>query len=251
MVDLTIQVAICVSKINLSLAYNKFSSSRFNMLKNLGSLTLSNDGFTRQIPIEISCFTRLVTLNLSSTDSFLSITLLKIENPNLAMLVQNVSEFVELYLDGVKVSPKRNQWSQALSSSQPNLIVLSMLLNHLSGHLDSSFLILSFSMFKNLTQINLTHNHLTNQFTSTYWEKLLNLVRHHDLCYNSLEGSILVSLFSIPSLRRLQLSNDQFFNQVESGLRRHPLFIKYHQIGRANIFLLHLSWKKLIQLLGL
>lgn len=187
------------------------------MLKNLGSLTLSNDGFTGQIPIETSCFTRLVTLNLSSTDSFLSITLLKIENPNLAMLVQNVSEFVELYLDGVKVSPQRNQWSQALSSSQPNLIVLSMLLNHLSGHLDSSFLILSFSMFKNLTQINLTHNHLTNQFTSTHWEKLLNLVRLHDLCYNSLEGSILVSLFSIPSLRRLQLSNDQFFNQVESG----------------------------------
>lgn len=105
MVDFTIQVAICVSKINLNLAYNKFSSSRFNMLKNLSSFTLSNDGFTRQIPIEISCFTRLVTLNLSSTDSFLSITLLKIENPNLAMLVQNVSEFVELYLDGVKVSP--------------------------------------------------------------------------------------------------------------------------------------------------
>ncbi|KAK9985957.1 hypothetical protein SO802_030908 [Lithocarpus litseifolius] len=92
------------------------------MLKNLSSLDSSNSGFAGQIPIEISCFTRLVTLNLS-TDPFLSITLLKIENPNLAMIVQNVSQFKELYLDGVNVSPQRNQWSQALSSSQPNLSV--------------------------------------------------------------------------------------------------------------------------------
>ena len=41
-------------------------------------------------------------------------------------------------------------------------------------------------------------------------------MRLHDLRYNSLEGSILVSLFSIPSLQRLQLSNDPFFSQVDS-----------------------------------
>ena len=199
---------------NLSLAYNKFSSPRFNMLRNLSSFDSSNSGFAGQIPIEISCLTRLVTLNLS-TDSFLRITLLKIEYPNLAMLVQNVSEFKELYLDGVRVSPQRNEWSRALPSSQSNIRVLSILLYHPSGHLDSS-LILSFNMFKNLTQINLTRNNLTSQITSTHWEKLLNLVRLHDLRYNSLEGSTLVSLFSIPSLQKPQLSNDPFFCQVES-----------------------------------
>jgi len=184
------------------------------MLKNLSSFDLSNSGFAGQIPIEISCLTRLVTLNLS-TDSFLNIALLKIEHPNLTMLVQNVSEFKELYLDAVKVSPQRNEWSRGLPSSQSNIRVLSILLYHPSDHLDSS-LILSFNMFKNLTQINLTHNNLTSQITSTHWEKLLNLLRLHDLCYNSLEGSILVSLFSIPSLPRLQFSNDPFFSQVES-----------------------------------
>nr|POE62474.1 putative inactive receptor-like protein kinase [Quercus suber] len=72
---------------NLSLSYNKFSSPQFNMLKNLSSFDLSNSGFAGQIPIEISCLTRLVTLNLS-TDSFLSIALQKVEYPNLAILVQ-------------------------------------------------------------------------------------------------------------------------------------------------------------------
>ena len=151
---------------NLSLAYNKFSSPRFNMLKNLSSFDLSNSGFAGQIPIETSCLTRLVTLNLS-TDSFLNIALLKIEHPNLAMLVQNVSEFKELYLDAVKVSPQMNEWSRGLPSSESNIRVLSILLYHPSDHLGSS-LILSFNMFKNLTQINLSNNNLTSQITSTH-----------------------------------------------------------------------------------
>ena len=182
-------------------------------------LYLSNSGFAGHISIEISRLKRLVILDLS-TDSLMSWSSRKIENPiNLATLVQNVSEFKQLYVDGVKVSPQRNECSQALSTSQPNLKELSMLLFHFSGHLNSSMLIPSFSISKYLTQSNLSHNQLTNDqiSTSTHWEKqklLLNLVKL-DLGYDSLVGSI-VSLFSLLSLQKLRFSNNRLLSQLDT-----------------------------------
>ena len=93
---------------NLSLAYNNFNNqipAEFRKLTNLSYLNLSNAGFADQIPIEISSLTRLVTLDLS-TSSLLSFSLLKIKNPDLATLVQNLSELKELYLDGVNISTR-------------------------------------------------------------------------------------------------------------------------------------------------
>ncbi|GMY25559.1 receptor-like protein 7 [Fagus crenata] len=332
---------------SLSLAYNNFNSPippEFGNLTNLIYLNLSTAGFAEQIPIEISRLTRLVTLDLS-TDFYLSISMLKLAN--LATLVQNLSELQELYLDGVIISAQGNEWCQALSSSLPNLRVLSMSECYLSGPLHSSLhklqslsiirlsynnlstpvpeffanftnltnlhlsscglngkfpekifqvptlqtldlienellngslpefhpngslrsLLLSctnfsgalpdsignlkmlskidlsscnfsgsipssmenltqliyldlssnkfnrsvppFSMAKNLTQINLSFNSLTGQITSTHWKDLPNLV-NLDLRSNSLNGSIPVSLFSLPSLQKLQLSNNRF-----------------------------------------
>ncbi|KAK4582392.1 hypothetical protein RGQ29_025533 [Quercus rubra] len=312
---------------NLNLAYNDFSNSEspqeFGNLMNLSCLNLANAGFAGQIPSEISNLNRLVTLDLS-TSRFFSISMLKVEKPNLATLVQNFGELKELYLDGVNISEPGNEWCQALSSSAPNLRVLSMSDCHLSGpfdpslselrslsiihldgnpfnapvpefianfinltslhlsfcglkgtfrenvfqiptlqtldlsnnellhgalpdtidnlsmlsrldlsncnfsgsipnsmanlvqlvYLDMSFNsftgpIPSFSMAKNLTQINLFHNKLTGQITSTHWNDLPNLVNLH-LSFNSLEGSVPVSLFSLPLLQKLQLSNNQF-----------------------------------------
>ncbi|XP_065634430.1 receptor-like protein 6 [Quercus suber] len=93
---------------NLNLACNKLSSSlipsQFGNLTNLIYLNLSNAGFEGQIPIEISQLTRLVTLDLS-TSSLLSVSMLKIENPDLAKLVWNFSELKELYLDGGLLIP--------------------------------------------------------------------------------------------------------------------------------------------------
>ncbi|KAK7860858.1 hypothetical protein CFP56_029179 [Quercus suber] len=57
------------------------------LMTNLSYLYLSNSGFAGHISIEISRLKRL-----------------KIENLNLATVVQNVSEFKQLYLDGVKTS---------------------------------------------------------------------------------------------------------------------------------------------------
>ncbi|KAK7860855.1 receptor-like protein 35 [Quercus suber] len=114
---------------NLNLACNKLSASlipsQFGNLTNLIYLNLSNAGFEGQIPIEISNLSRLVTLDLS-INIFLSDSMLKIEKPYLATLVQNFGKLEELYLDAVNISAPGNEWCQALSSSAPNLRVLSM-----------------------------------------------------------------------------------------------------------------------------
>ena len=84
---------------NLNLAYNKFNSvipSGFQKLTNLSYLNLSNAGFVGQIPIEISHLTRLVVLDIS-THCYIVELKLKLENPNLAMFVQNLTEVKELF----------------------------------------------------------------------------------------------------------------------------------------------------------
>ncbi|KAM3737754.1 hypothetical protein ACB098_09G080100 [Castanea mollissima] len=315
---------------NLNLAYNCFYSSiptEFRKLKNLSYLNLSNACFAGQIPNAISGLPRLVTLDLS-TSYLLADSMLKLEDPNLAMLVQDLSELKELHLDGVNISVQGYEWCQALSSSGPNLRVLSMSGCSLSGPsefslsklqslsiislynnpfnapvpeffanftnltslelsscndllqgslpeflsngslqslllgitnfsgtlpdsignlpmlstIDLSFCdfsgsipssmanltqlvyldmssnnftgpIPSFSMAKNLTEIYLSHNHLTGKIHFLNWKDLLNLV-NLDLGYNSLEGNIPVSLLSLPSLQTLQLSNNQFSGQL-------------------------------------
>ncbi|XP_075637130.1 receptor like protein 24-like [Castanea sativa] len=339
----------------LNLAYNKLSStipSQFGNLSNLRNLNLSNAGFAGQVPNAISRLTRLVTLDLSTLSS-LSDNTLKLEDPNLAKLVQNLSEIKELYLDGVNISASGEEWCQALSSSLSNLSVLSMSNCYLSGPLNSSlqklrslsiirldnnnfsaapvpeffaefrnlttlrlsscelngtfpekiFQVLtlqtldlsnnkllqgslpeclpngslqslllsgtkfsgalpdsignltmlsridlslcnfsgsipnsmanltqlvyldmssnnftgpfpSFSKAKKLTEINLSHNDLSGTIDSLNWKDLLNLV-NLDLGYNSLGGNIPVSLFSLPLLQILQLSNNQFSGQLE------------------------------------
>ncbi|XP_062165764.1 receptor-like protein 6 [Alnus glutinosa] len=342
---------------NLSLAYNYFNGSqipsKFDKLVNLRYLNLSNAGFGGQIPIAISHLPRLVSLDLSAV-YFPEFTRLKLENPNLNMLVQNLPELIELNLDGVKIAAQGNEWCHALSSSLPNLRVLSLSNSDLSGPINSTLLKLqslsiirldnnnlsspvpeffanfakltslrlsssgligtfpenifqvptleildlsnnvhlngvlpdfpqngslrtlvlsntnfsgtlsdtmgnltklskidlsncsfrgsmphsmakltqllyldmssnnfigpipSFSMAKNLTQINLSRNDLIGHITSTRWEELRYLVSL-DLRYNSLNGSIPASLFSLPSLQKLQLSNNQFSGELNQS----------------------------------
>ena len=157
----------------LSLANNYFTDSyippEFGTLTNLSYLNLSNAGIIEQIPIEISRLTSLVTLDLS-------INKLDLKNPNLAMLVQNLTRLTELYLDGIPISLQGKEWCQALSSSLPNLKVLSMSYCNLQGPPDSSLLKLQslsiinlnlnnfnapvpefFADFKNLTSLNLSY----------------------------------------------------------------------------------------------
>ncbi|GAV73584.1 LOW QUALITY PROTEIN: LRR_1 domain-containing protein/LRRNT_2 domain-containing protein/LRR_8 domain-containing protein, partial [Cephalotus follicularis] len=294
----------------LNLAYNRFKNSqipsRFDMLANLSYLNLSNAGFAGQIPIEISNLTRLVTLDLSTL--YFAGPALRLANPDLMMLVENLSELRELLLDGVNISVRGDQWGQVLASSLPNLQVLSMSNCHLSGPIDASLAniqslsvirltdnnlsaavpeilanfsnltslrlsntgfytnlqgelpvtvsnlgwlsrielvqcnfngsipntlseltqlvnldfssnsfagpVPSFSLSRNLTQLNLAHNLLNGSIDSSNWVMLSNLL-NIDLRNNSLSGKIPSSLFRIPSLQKIQLSHNRFTGQVD------------------------------------
>lgn len=143
------------------MAFNNFKGakipSRLANLTNLTYLNLSYAGFFGQIPTEISGMTRLVTLDLSCL-SFLYMTVLKLESPNLSMLLQNLTELRELHLDGVNISAHGNEWCQALSFL-PNLQVLSLYDSFLSGPISSSL-----EKIRSLSVIHLGHNHLSSPF---------------------------------------------------------------------------------------
>jgi len=88
------------------------------------------------------------------------------------------------------------------------LVYLEMSVNNFIGPIPS------FSITKTLTDIILSHNVLTGTINSTRWEELLNLV-NLNLGYNALQGSIPISLFSLPALQKLELSNNRFSSQLK------------------------------------
>ncbi|XP_059429285.1 receptor-like protein 35 [Corylus avellana] len=186
---------------SLSLAYNDFNNShippQFGKLVNLSYLNLSNAGFAGQIPLAISRLTRLVTLDLSTT--YYYIYQLKLENPNLNVLVQKLSELIELYLDGVLISAQGNEWGQALSSSLPNLRVLSLSKCNLSGPIDSSL-----QNLQSLSIIDLSRNNLSAPVPDFFADfKNLTSLDFYDC---ELNGKFPEKIFQVPTLQTLFLS---------------------------------------------
>ncbi|KAJ1419321.1 Leucine-rich repeat [Sesbania bispinosa] len=186
---------------SLNLAYNEFHSeihSEFQKLNNLRYLNLSNSGFEGQIPIEISYLNKLATLDLSST--FTSPHALKLEKPNIAMLVQNFTEIKELYLDGIAISTKGKEWSHALSSLQ-NLQVLSMSSCNLSGPLDSSL-----ASLQSLSILRLNQNNLASPVPE-YFGSFSNFTTLQ-LSGCRLNGVFPKNIFQIPSMQVLDVSDN-------------------------------------------
>jgi Leucine-rich repeat (LRR) protein len=168
----------------LNLAANNFNSSipsGFGKLENLSYLNLSDARFVGQIPIEISQLTRLVTLDIS-IHYYSPGRELKLENPNLQSLLQNLTSIRQLYLDGANITAQGHEWSDALLLL-PDLQELSMSNCNLSGPLDSSLSRLAnlsiiildgnnfsspvpetFANFKNLTTLGLQSCTLTGKF---------------------------------------------------------------------------------------
>jgi Leucine-rich repeat (LRR) protein len=163
---------------------------------------LSSAGFTGQIPNDISKLTKLVSLDLSAL-SFPGSPALKLKKPNFATLVQNLTHLTELLLDGVNISAHGNDWCKALSSSLPNLKVLSMFNCYLSGPLDASL-----AKLQSLSIIRLSSNNLSSpvpEFLANY-SKLTAL----QLSSCQLNGIFPQAIFQVPTLEILDLSDNKF-----------------------------------------
>ncbi|KAL4606290.1 hypothetical protein ACB092_09G092000, partial [Castanea dentata] len=191
---------------HLSLAGNDFRDScippEFGNLTNLIYLNLSQTSFTGQIPIEFSRLTRLVTLDLSYISSEEDQQLAELENPNLATLVQNLTCLKELYLDYVIISSQGNEWCQALSSSLPNLRVLSMSYCNLSGPLDSSL-----QKLQSLSIIHLNGNNFSAPVPE-FFADFRNLT-YLNLRSCGLNGKFPIKIFQVPTLQMVDLSNNE------------------------------------------
>ncbi|XP_061368250.1 receptor-like protein 7 [Gastrolobium bilobum] len=191
----------------LNLADNNFNSaipSGFNKLEKLTYLNLSYASFVGQIPIEISQLTRLVTLDISSL-SFLTGQELKLENPNLQKLIQNLTSIRQLYLDGVSITAQGQEWCNALLSL-PDLQELSMRQCNLSGPLDSSL-----ARLENLSVIILDGNYLSSPVPETF-ANLKNLTTL-SLDYCGLTGTFPQEIFQIETLSVIDIS----YNEILLG----------------------------------
>ena len=176
----------------LSISYCFLSGPLHSSLQKLWSLSvihLNNNRFYATIPEFFANFTNLSSLKLSSSRLIKTLPRKILQIPTLQSL-----------------DLSKNELNDSLPEFHPNSALQSLLLTHLV-HLDMLFNnfsgpVPSFIMAKNLTDINISNNNLTGQITFNYWKELRSLV-NLDLRYNSLEGSIPMSLFSLPLLQKL------------------------------------------------
>ncbi|XP_057789414.1 receptor-like protein 7 [Salvia miltiorrhiza] len=193
----------------LNLAYNNFNSTPIpRAIHNLTYLThfnLSNAGFGGQVPAEISSLRRLASLDLSN-DYWDIDEPLRLEHPNMEMLLQNMTSITELYLDGVFLSShERRKWSHIVSSSLPNLTGLSLVWCSLSGPLAKSF-----SRLHSLSVLRLDSNNLSAVAADMFinFSSLTTL----SLFNSGLKGSFPSKIFQIPSLQYLDLSGNEMLS---------------------------------------
>ncbi|XP_024160473.1 receptor-like protein 19 [Rosa chinensis] len=207
---------------SLNLADNLLGSdsqsipSAIGKLANLRYLDLSDNRYPGKIPIEISRLTRLVVLALSDN--------VQLGSPNLRMLVQNFTELRELYLDSVQISEQGSEWCQAISSSLPNLKVLSLSSCNLSGPLLESL-----AKLQSLSVIRLNWNNISAPVPG-FFANFSNLtVLSLPGC--ELHGTFPKEIFQLPSLQSIDLS---FNDQLDGSLPEFP--------RNGSLQYLDLSW---------
>nr|XP_048317864.1 receptor-like protein 43 isoform X3 [Ziziphus jujuba var. spinosa] len=171
--------------------------SRIGNLTNLNYLNLSYSFWYQQIPKTISLLNKLLILDLSDIYA---------ESSNLSMF-KNLTRLEELYLDGINMSTSRNEWGQALSSSLPNLRVLSLISCSLSGPIDKSLAKLQY-----LSVVQLDSNDLSSSEVPKFFANFSNLTTL-SLSGCSLYGMFPKEIFQVPTLRILDIS----VNELLSG----------------------------------
>ncbi|QCE03374.1 LRR receptor-like serine/threonine-protein kinase FLS2 [Vigna unguiculata] len=137
---------------------------------------------------------RLITLDPSCFSNFG----LKLENPNLRKLVQNISSIRQLYLDGVSISAAGHEWSSVLMSLH-DLQEVRMSGCDLSRPLDPSL-----SRHEILFVIVLDGNDLSSAVPETFADfKFLTIL---SLCCCQLTGTFPQKIFNIGTLLVVDVS---------------------------------------------
>ncbi|XP_056172659.1 receptor-like protein 7 [Syzygium oleosum] len=202
---------------NLSTAVPEF----LDRFSNLTALHMSYCGLYGELPRKIFQVQTLQTLDLS-LNQLLQVSLPDFpEDSSLETLILSDTSISGRLPDSISNLRKLSRlelFNCGLSGLIPitmenlsELTYLDLSLNNLTGSVPS------FSMSMNLRQIMLFRNALTGEIKSTRWEELLSLV-YLVLRYNSPEGSIPPSLFVLPSVKIIKLSDNQFSGELSGSL---------------------------------
>ncbi|KAK3445019.1 hypothetical protein EUGRSUZ_A00539, partial [Eucalyptus grandis] len=201
--------ASLMSLANLSvirLRSNNLSTTVPSFLANFSSLKmlhLGDCGLQGEFPQKVFQVQTLQNLYLSSNELLKVFLLDFLEDSSLETLVMYGTNISGRILDSIGNLRK-------LLFSMKNLSVLTYLDlfdNSLTGSIPP------FGASRNLTEIDLSYNALTGLITSVGREDLLNLELLY-LRYNSLEGDIPPTLFTLPRLERISLSRNRFNGQL-------------------------------------
>ncbi|KAL6133792.1 hypothetical protein ACLB2K_066025 [Fragaria x ananassa] len=198
---------------SLNLAYNDFNGSSIpsaiGKLASLRYLNLTYAFYSGQIPIEVAHLTRLTVLDLSS--NYLNGEL-KLENPNLGLLIQNLTELTELHLDYLNLSAEGSLWSQTISSSLPKLSVLTLSNCDLSGPIHESF-----ARLHSLSVLTLDDNYISAPVPKFFanFSSLVSL----SLSNCNLHGAFPKEILQIPTLQTVDLSTN---SELQGSLPEFP-----------------------------
>ncbi|CAN6576102.1 unnamed protein product [Malus baccata var. baccata] len=190
----------------------------FSNFTNLTSLRMVNSGLHGAFPKKIFQVPTLQTIDLSDNTQLQGSLPEFPKNGSLRSLVLNGANFSGQLLPNSignlkflsRIDIANCNFTGSIPRSMEDLTQLVYL--DCSGNKFNSS-VPSFSMAKKLTLINLSHNQLTGQINSSHWENLTNLV-NLNLRHNLLDGTIPSSLFSLPMLQYLYLSNNHFSGQL-------------------------------------
>ncbi|EYU26682.1 hypothetical protein MIMGU_mgv1a000464mg [Erythranthe guttata] len=190
----------------------------FGTFSNLTILTLSSCSLEGPFPETIFQVPTLQRLDLSR-NILLSGTISHfIPNSSLTTVVLSYSNFSGSLPDSVsnlemlsRIDLSNCQFSGLIPSSLDKLtqlVYLDFSFNSFTGPIPL------FHRAKKLSYIDLSRNSLTGSLSSVHFDGLSSLA-NINLVLNLLNGSIPPSLFALPSLQKLQLSNNRFSGKVE------------------------------------